>query len=259
VFKYLGFLSLILSFVVPLRAQNEPIKMTPELAFTFPVTKVGHDVTVKYSVLINPSTVITPGMILRVLYLPPIPTQDSSDLVLAHKGNMEKSFSRDTLNPDEQSKMPPELAHALEGFRRTVWEAPINFQLALAQFPTDDMHLIYSPKGTSQDLSDQKFSFFDGLFIGLPEGKVTVLAVEKKSRTDEAGIKASDEIVAVGGIPIPNDLDAFASAYATAKKTAKESNATTFSLTVRSPDKPETHTLNVAMPPTIKSSLMDGF
>jgi len=214
---------------------------------------------VKYPVLINPATIITPGMILRVLYLPPIPSQDSSDLILAHRGNMEKSYSRDTMTEDEKSKMPPELAHALEGFRRTVWEAPINFQLAMAQFPTDDMHLIYSPKGTSQDLSDQKFSFFDGLFIGLPDGKVTVLGVEKKSRAENAGFKATDEIVSVGGIPVPNDLSAFANAYATAKQNAKESNASTFAIAVRAPDNPEIRTLKLAMPPTIKSALMNGF
>jgi len=234
--------------------------MTPEFALTFPVTSVGHDVVVKYPIFINPATILKPGMILRVIYLPPVHTDDPSDLVLAHKGNMEQSYSRATSSDDTaQAKLPPELAHALEGFRRTVWEAPLNFQLAMAQYPTDDMHLIYSPTGKSQDLSDQKFSFFDGLLVGLPNGKVTVLAVENGSRADKAGFKAGDEIVAVGGTSTQNDLSTFANAHAAAKQNAKETNATTFPVTVRSPGKSETHVLNLGMPPTIKSSLMEGF
>ncbi|HEY0256312.1 MAG TPA: hypothetical protein VGC39_02630, partial [Candidatus Methylacidiphilales bacterium] len=83
--KSIGFLLLIVSITTTLRAQNDPVKMTPEFALTFPVTSVGHDVMVKYPVFINPATILKPGMILRVIYLPPLRTDDSSDLVLAHK------------------------------------------------------------------------------------------------------------------------------------------------------------------------------
>jgi hypothetical protein len=260
VFTRISFLLLLLSMAAPLRAQNEPVKMTPEFALTFPVTKVGHDVTVKYPIFINPAVILKPGMVLRVIYLPPVRTDDSSDLALAHKGNMENAYSRPTSSDDSaQAKMPPELAHALEGFRRTVWEVPLNFQLAMAQYPTDEMHMIYSPTGKDQDLVDQKFSFFDGLLVGLPDGKVTVLAIEDGSRADKAGFKAGDEIIAIGETPIQNDLSAFADAHAAAKENAKETNATSFPVTVRSPGKSGTNVLHMGMPPTLKSSLMDGF
>ena len=261
VYKPIGFLFLILSIAAPLWAQNDPVKMTPEFALTFPVTKVGqHDVTVQYPVFINPATILKPGMVLRVLYILPLRTDDSSDLVLAHKGNLENSYARSTSSEDAgQPKMSPELAHLIEGFRRTVWEVPLNFQLAMAQYPTDDMHLIYSPTGKSQDLVDQKFSFFDGLLIGLPNGKITVLAVENDSRADKAGFKAGDEILSVGTTPLQNDLGTFANAHAAAKENAKETNATSFPITVRSPGKSETRVLNLGTPPTLKSSLMDGF
>jgi hypothetical protein len=257
----LAFLLLTLFLMAPLRAQNEPVKMTPEFAFTFPVTKVGqHDVMVKYPVFLNPATILKPGMVLRVIYLPPARADDSSNLVLAHKGTMEEAYSRSTSSDDTaQAKLPPEIAHALEGFRRTVWEAPLNFQLAMAQYPTDDMHIIYSPTGTNQDLVDQKFSFFDGLLIGQPDGKVTALAVENGSRADKAGFKAGDEIIAVGGTPIQNNLETFANAHAAARENARETNAASFPVTVRSVGKSEMHVLNLGAPLTIKSSLMEGF
>lgn len=255
-----GILLLIGVILVPLRAQDAPVKMTPEFCFTFPLTNNGKDVTVKFPVLVNPATIIKPGMVLRTLYvLSSYNENGSSDLVLAHKGNMEQAFSRSTLNSNEQSKMPPELAHELEGYRRTVWEVSNNFVLAMAQYPTDAMHLIYSPTGKGQDIDDERFSFFDGLLIGLPGGRVTVLAVENESKADKAGIKAGDEIVAVGGASTQNDLATFSAVYATAKKVAKDNEVSSFPVTLRSEGKSETRTVNIAMPPRIKGGLMDGF
>ena len=109
--------------------------------------------------------------------------------------------------------MSTEVAHAIEKERRHVWEVPMNFVLAMAQYPTDEMHLIYSPQGDDRHLADERFSFLDGLFIGLPNGQVTILAVENDSRAAQAGLKADDVITRVGDKPVGSDLNAFANAY----------------------------------------------
>ncbi len=251
----------ILAIAFPLRAQNEPVHMTPEFALTFPLTQSGSDVTVQYPVMINPATVIKPGMVLRVMYILHSANADgSSDLILAHKGNLESSYSRDTPNSDGQNKLPPEVAHEIEGYRRTIWEVANNFILAMAQLPTDQMHVIFSTgkSGTSKDLTDERFSFFDGLMVGQPNGKVTVLAVEKESYGEQAGIKAGDEIVSVGGIPVQDDLGKFALAYAKTKQTAHDNETSSYPMTIRTPGK-DVHAANVPMPPTLKGGLMDGF
>ena len=234
--------------------------MTPEFPLTFPLAQNGSDVTVKYPVLINPSTILKPGMILRVLYILHTGNPDgSSDLILAHKGNLESSFSRTATLSDGSTKMPPEMAHELEGYRRTIWQVQNNFILAMAQYPTDAMHLIYVPGSDNRDLHDERFNFFDGLFIGQPDGKVTVLAVEKDSHADAAGIKAGDEIVSVGGVPTQNDLGKFANAFSATKKTAREDEAPNYPMTIRSPGSSDVRTVNLAMPPTLKGGLMQGF
>lgn len=250
----------LLAFIAPLRAQTDgPVKMTPEFCFTFPVTNSGKDVTVKFPILVNPATILKPGMVLRVMYILTTANVDgSTDLALAHKGDLAQSFSRETLNASEQSKMSPEVAHEIEGYRRTIWQVPNNFVLAMAQYPTDALHLMYTPTGKTRDLDDARFSFFDGLMVGLPDGKVTVLAVEKESRAETAGLKAGDEILAVGGISTQHDLATFAKAYAASKDAAKENEASTYAMTIRSSDKSEPRTVNIPMPLSLKNGLMHG-
>jgi hypothetical protein len=254
------------SFAAARAQEDPPVKMTPDFALNFPATMMNkHDVTVKYPIMINPITVLKPGMVLRVIYMPPVQDTDPSNLALAHKGNMEESYSRPAGGSDDADKMPPEMAHEIETQRRRVWEVPNNFILAIAQYPTDSMHLIYSTPskdpgllGKKDDLHDTSFSFFDGLFIGSPDGRVRVMGVEDGSKADQAGIKAGDAIVSVGGVPVGGDLQRFANAFASIKEQARQNNATSYPMVVQTPGGAE-QTVAVAMPPTIKSSLMDGF
>jgi predicted metalloprotease with PDZ domain len=88
---------------------------------------------------------------------------------------------------------------------------------------------------------------------------VTVLAVEKESKAEKAGIKAGDEIVSVGGISIQNDLTAFAAAYASTKDAATENEVDSYPMTIRTGGSANTRTVNIAMPLKIKGGLMDGF
>jgi hypothetical protein len=252
-----GLLFILLAGIAPLWAQDEPIHMKPEFPLIFPLAQNGRDVSVKFPVLISPTTILKPGMVLRTIYILSHDTDAVSDLVLAHKGDAAKAYSREPNSAALQ--IPSDIAHEIEGYRRTVWEVSNNFVLAMAQYPTDTMHLIYSPTGKNQDLEDARFSFFDGLFVGLPNGRLTVLAVERDSKAEAAGLKAGDEIVSVGGIPTQDNLFTFASAYSAAKKAAKDNEVSTYAMTIHPQGKADTQQVNVAMPPRITGGLMNGF
>jgi hypothetical protein len=240
-------------------ATDGPVKMTPEFCFTFPVVMLNkHDVSVKYPVMINPITVLKPGMVLRVIYVPPTQS-DSVDLLGAHKGDLEQSYTRETANTDAHlASLPPEMAHEIEAQRRRVWEVTGNFVLALAQLPTDVIHLIYSPTGKDRtvDLVDTSFSFFNGMFVGSPDGGVQVLAVEQGSYAEQAGIKAGDDILSVNGVPMNGDLQFFSTTFAAVKKAAREEERTSFPMTVRSGG--VTRTVAMPLTPTIKNFLNGG-
>jgi C-terminal processing protease CtpA/Prc len=193
-----------------------------------------------------------------VLYTLSQDGQDQTDLAIAHAGSQEQAYARNAFSGGDTSKMPPEIAHEIEGYRRTVWEVPNNFVLFLAQYPTETAHLIYSPTAKYGDLRDEMFRFFDGLFVGSPSGKVTVIAVEKQSKAEGAGLKAGDEILSVGAYPTKDDLLTFASGYAAAKKDATENEAQSYPMTVRGADG-TTRQANLALPPRLRGGLMDGF
>jgi hypothetical protein len=257
-------LVLCLALSGPIHAQDSytdgPIKMKPEFCFTFPVVQMNkHDVSVKYPVMINPLTELKPGMVLRVIYMPPL-QNDGNDLLGAHKGTLEESYSRETANTDAHiSSLPPEMQHEIDKQEHRVWEVPGNFVLAIAQYPTDVMHLVYSATGSDliSKLSDTSFSFFDGMFIGSPHGGVEVLAVEKTSYADQAGVKAGDEIVAVGNVPMHDgDLHAFASAFASVKSAAQSNETPSFPMTIRNTSGTRTVALN--LPPSIKNFINSG-
>ena len=235
--------------------------MRPEFPLIFPLTQNGKDVTVKYPIMINPATVITPGMILRTMYVLSVDAVDNNNAVFAHKGSLDDAFARSLPGSGTGPKLPPEVASEIRSYRLTVWQVPNNFILAMAQYPTDQLHLIYSPTGGDQekDLADEHVSFFDGLFVGKPNGRVTIVAVEKDSKADAASLKAGDQIVSVGGFPTNDDLMTFALAYSKAKKIATDNEISSYPMTVVSQGAAESHVANIAMPLTIKGGLMDGF
>jgi hypothetical protein len=246
----------------PLYAQDEPIHMRPEFPLIFPVTQVGKIVTVKYPIMINPLTALKPGTQLRVIYNLSVDAQSSNDHIFAHKGSLSDAFARDpsASSGAPKSDLPPEMQHEIDGYHKTVWEVSGNFVMAMAQYPTDTMHLVFSPTAKNNDLHDERFSFFDGLMVGQPNGPpVIVIAVEKESKADNAGIKAGDEIVSVGGVSVGGDLNHFATAFSHAKKVAEENEAESYVMTVRSPSSPDARTVNLPMPPRLKGGLMDGF
>ena len=102
---------------------------------------------------------------------------------------MEESYSRETANTTEhENALPHDMQHQIDTERKKVWEVSNNFVLALAQLPTDMIHLVYSPTGKDDlisHLADTSFSFFDGMFVGSPNNDVQVLGVEKGSYSDQ--------------------------------------------------------------------------
>ena len=69
-------------------------------------------------------------------------------------------------------------------------------------------------------------------------------------------MKPGDEIVAIGQVPIGSDLNAFASAFASAKKSAHDKEQASFPMTLRSSG--ATRTVAVPLTPSIKSFLNGG-
>lgn len=246
---------------VALQAQAIPFDTEPALPLAFPFDAKIDSVGVKYPVLISPTTVIPANATLRVFYVPPR-VEDDRMRAIRSTSNQDAAYSR-VVHLEEGDKLSPSEVARRKISRETSWPSVTNFQLALNGLPADDMRFVFIvPSATPEKPDDFKFYdehvvFPDGLILGEINKAVTVIAVEKKSRSAAAGIKAGDVIVKVGDKPINGSLQVFQDAFYAAKKAAETALKTSYPIVVKSGDSAERQ-VDVRMPPSISSSFLDA-
>ncbi len=215
-------------------AQQALDPMTPDLALSFPLTTSPDGVTVKYPVLMNAFSngVVEPGTILISIYQPLHPNNAPADFGLIQHADAQKAYSRDTRTGDEQATVSREDAQQISTAKRNPWMVTNNFILAMEQISVEEMHLICRKQaGVHVRYWEETFQFFDGMFIGLPNGKITVLSVVNSSPAASGGIVAGDQITAVGGTPV-STLQDFVKAFDATKTDAEDYKKPNYSLKI---------------------------
>jgi len=233
-----------------------PIVTEPHLAVAFPFEQKPEGIGIKYAVLINTVAIVPPNAILRVIYVPPR-GDDAEVKVELHKSNSENSWTKKNQIDSSQPKLSPMQLATKKVAEQTVWPAKSMFQLAFANLNSQDLHIVYM-NPTNLQLTDEPINFPEGLFLGDVDGTVTVLAVEKGSPGDESGLKAGDQILKVGGAPMNGNLLTFLDAYRLSKSAAKNANAGSFDLAVRSPKDTSEHITKIKLPISLSTSLLDS-
>jgi hypothetical protein len=246
---------------VSLHAQPFPFDTDPALPLAFPFDPKIDTVGIKFPVLISPTTIIPANATLRVFYIPPH-VEDDSMRAIKTANNQDAAYSR-VVHLDQSQKLSPSEIARQKISRGTAWPSVTNFQLALNSLPADDMRFVFIvPAPTAEKPEDFKFYdehvvLPDGLFLGESNKTVLVLAVEKKSRGAQAGVKAGDVVVKVGDRATNGSLQAFSDAYFATRKAAETALRSGYAITVKSTDGPERE-LSVKLPPSINSSFLDA-
>jgi C-terminal processing protease CtpA/Prc len=238
---------LLVGLLPHLCAQQPQDPMTPSLALSFPLQQAKDFVTVKYPVLMNPNQngIIRPGTQLITIFQITAPTSFNQTVV--QHGNAEAAYSRDTRSSQEKAEMPEDVAQGINHAITSPWLVTNNFVLALAQFPPDQALIITKKMtGTISRTENHSFSFFDGLFLGAPGGKVTIISVENVSPAGDAGLKAGDIITSVGGLPVPS-LETFVASYSKTKEDASTRHKPNYIVSILRDGAPLD--IKVAMPP----------
>ncbi|MEM1060444.1 MAG: PDZ domain-containing protein [Verrucomicrobiota bacterium] len=213
-----------ITLVAPAWSQMGQLETRPHLALAFPLTERQGGVGVEFPVLINQRAVLTPNYVMRVIYNPPT-AQEAENIVTQTRSDKEVAYTRVNKLKSEKRLSRQELARQKLS-RETHWPHVNMFQLALANGRSRDLHVVFVNPQSPDEFYDESLELFDGMLIGNRGSRfVDVLAVEKGSRAEAAGVQPGDQIREVGREAITGDLLAFARKYNSAKKASALSEA----------------------------------
>jgi len=211
---------LLLAVLLPsgLRAQSvDKLETKPHLALAMPFAERQGGVGMAFPVLVNQRAVVTPKYMLRVIYNPPR-ADDAEVLAIQTQADKEVAYTRVNKLKSEKRLTKQEMA-VMKVSRETHWPNVNMFQLALANAAVRNLRIVYVDPDNMEDFYDEEIELIDGMLIGNKGGRfVDVLAVEKNSRADAAGVEPGDKIRQVGREAVLGDLLEFASSYQKAKK-----------------------------------------
>ena len=219
----LSLFTIALSFVANQQALGET---TPSLGVIYPLETSPKGVIFTKSIVLNHETVVEKGSIAQILFQ--MPQDDDADVKNARRKktmNLESTFSRSTnakllerQRPEKQ--LSPIQKAVLERAYTTTWQDPIKFRGFLHKIPLEKLRLVFRSPG-STNARIEPLSLPDGMFLALEDNNVKVLALEKHSRAQKAGVPIGSTLKKINGIDIEPNLRSFLELYYEQKDKAK--------------------------------------
>jgi len=243
---------------LPVAAQDGPIQSEPEFSLAFPLADIPEGVGVSCPVAINTTTVLSPNEVLRVMYVP-LSAEDARVVQEQRLEQREVAYTKkhqlDAMETEE-SQLSPEARAMLKMIRETHWPNKTMFQLAMAQMNGSDLRVVHANR-QQPELKDSAISLPDGLLVGSESGLVKVLAVEKDSRGEKAGLRANDIILQVDDTRMDGDLSKYLQARAVASKKAKLSSGRRYTMVVQNIEEDASREAVFQLPPSLNTGFMD--
>jgi len=235
--------------------EDGALMTTPPLLEGLPITDSDQGVKVTTPFLINPTTVVPAGTILRMLYVRPL-MSDDKDARMVGGDPHQAAYSRQSQSSDGGIYVSSEMIALLKTTRTTVWPNIASFGAALNMINSNDLRLVYKlPGGT--DITDEPINFVEGIVPAEKDGTVAVLAVVQGSSADGAGFKPGDRIDQFEGTALKGSLAAFQKIYDDVHMNAKIGLQKPYVFQVRHAGNETPVTITLAPPPTLGGSLLD--
>jgi hypothetical protein len=268
--------------LAPLRAQQEQMILDPPLGQAFPIDLKSDGVRLRFPVLLNDHTIVSPDAVLRFIYLDPnagyrhssggggddddngphshigtqgtvVPDQQLGGNTHGEEagGGWGKNDQSDTdgLFDDKEKPNPKRDKSELE---HEVWTQPDLFVDALDHASELGTTLVYRRTGDTHSQT-ASFDLPEGMLLAEVDGHVRVLALTHDSRAYAAGIRPGDEILAFGEGTRVATLEDFIRGYIATKHQAKVSGNPSYSMEVREAETAPPITIQIAAPPSIPS------
>jgi hypothetical protein len=228
------------------------IETDPILASAFPLEEKSNNVLLSQAILLN-KEILPAGSLLRVLYvMPQLGDNEVRNEVL--KKQQEKAYSRPS--EIEQKVESPIVAAAKKLALETRWTSAQLFRLKLANQNTPDLKLVYQENPDAQ-LREVPLNFLHGLFLGEKEGKIIVLAVERRTPSAYANFTSGDVLLQMGSQKLEGTLAQFLKVYHEEKSKAEATSSRdlVFQVLPAKQETPVTKTFKVAL--SLKGNLLD--
>jgi len=200
-----------------------PAALEPSLGVAIPLAQEGESVVLQKSIALNKTEVLPAGTVLRTCFQPPPP--DGKEVRRKEsKERLESTFSRKPIDVSSLENQTSAYKEAVKSMAfSTVWTNPDLFRGYFHKVAHDRYYLVYQKPGAT-DPGFSRFFFPEGLFLASGDDDIEVLAVEKGSRSQEAGFSPGDRILTFNGNDTGNDLQGFLGQYVRATKSGPGSD-----------------------------------
>jgi hypothetical protein len=230
----------------------EPIDTVPAFLDALPLADTEAGVKVTAPFLLNPTTVVPAGAILRFLYVRPAPSHggDGPFADAAKRAAYSRASSDD----------PAWTSHQVDGIvrsaHRTVWPNVATFRASLAEISSTDLRVVYLKPGAAEP-SDEPLEFLRGFLAAERGDAVTVIAIARSGAAMEAGLRAGDRIEIFNTRQLQGSLTTLIDAYAAARAANHAVVPPPDQLRVRRDGGDALLEITLRPPPSLKGSLLD--
>lgn len=204
------------SFPALLGAKPQVRVIEPTLGEVFPLLKKDQSVILSHDVIINNHTIAKAGAKFRVIFQMPDPEdKDVRAREQRKKMDLRQNFSRKTSYIEKESAyetMTPLQQATIDRAYETTWSDPLMFLAALHKLPIDKIRLVFTNPETNQ-VRVEPIDLRDGMFLGLTDKGVKIMAIEQESRAARGGASVNKIITKINEIDIERDLKAFLNVY----------------------------------------------
>ena len=229
----------------------EPIDTVPAFLDALPLADTGTGVKVTAPFLLNPTTVVPAGAILRFLYVRPAPSRtESGPFADASK---KSAYSRPT--GDEPAWSSHQVDSIVRSAHQTIWPNLASFRASLAAISSTDLRLVYLKPGATEP-SDEPLEFLQGFLAAERDGAVAVIAVDRHGAAMEAGLRAGDRIETFNARQLQS-LATLIDAYGIARAANHAVVPPPDRLRVRRDGSDAPMEIVLRPPPSLKGSLLD--
>ncbi|TFE65881.1 PDZ domain-containing protein [Methylacidiphilum caldifontis] len=243
---------------------SAPMKFVPDLKQSQIFAEDENGVHLKYPIIINPYTIISPEALLRVIYVKPEMELLTTGLTPTENEGQKKGLAEAASRSTPAMETEPQQGafreetpqqKEMKMIQQTVWNTGSVFYQAFDFLDAEDLRIIYKEKN-KKSLSDEPINFPEGMVLAQIDSKVVIIALEENGNGYQYGLKAGDQILAINDVGINGNLSDLLSLYRKEKFGIRRTRSSLKFLVERNGENSPIE-VSIPLPPSLQGSILD--